>query len=111
MYCSSVSPSSMIVCSNAFSSATSLPGLNARWCRACRDSACSRGSMTISLAPRCLTAFLMKVAATGWFTVGFAPMTMITSASSAAANGAVTAPEFSPSISAATDDAWHSRVQ
>ena len=67
--------------------------------------------MTISLAPRCLTAFLMKVAATGWFTVGLAPMTMMTSASSAAMNGAVTAPEFTPSISAATELAWHSRVQ
>ena len=67
--------------------------------------------MTISLAPRSLTAFLMKVAATGWFTVGLAPMTMITSASSAAENGAVTAPEFRPSISAATDEAWHRRVQ
>jgi hypothetical protein len=31
---------------------------------------------------------LDKVAATGWFTVGLAPMTMITSASSAAENGA-----------------------
>ena len=67
--------------------------------------------MTISLAPRFLTAFLMKVAATGWFTVGLAPMTMITSASSAAANGAVTAPEPMPSIRAATDEAWQSRVQ
>jgi len=28
----------------------------------------------------------------------------------AAANGADTAPEFRPSISAATDEAWHSRV-
>ncbi len=53
----------------------------------------------------------MKVAATGWFTVGLAPMTMITSASSAASNGADTAPEFSPSISAATEEAWHRRVQ
>ena len=52
--------------------------------------------MTISFAPRSLTAFLMKVAATGWFTVGLAPMTMITSASSAAENGAETAPEFEP---------------
>ena len=67
--------------------------------------------MTMSLAPRCFTAFLMKVAATGWLTVGLAPMTMITSASSAAAKGAVTAPEFSPSISAATEEAWQSRVQ
>ena len=53
----------------------------------------------------------MKVAATGWFTVGLAPMTKMTSASAAAANGAVTAPEPMPSISAATDEAWHSRVQ
>ena len=52
--------------------------------------------MTISFAPRCFTAFLMKVAATGWFTVGLAPMTRITSASSAAENGAVTAPESEP---------------
>ncbi len=47
----------------------------------------------------------MKVAATGWFTVGLAPITMMTSASSAAEKGADTAPEFSPSISAATDEA------
>ena len=40
-----------------------------------------------------------------------APMTMITSASSAAVKGAVTAPEPIPSISAATEEAWHSRVQ
>ena len=38
-------------------------------------------------------------------------MTMITSASSADLKGAETAPEFSPSISAATEEAWHSRVQ
>ena len=35
--------------------------------------------MTISSAPR-LAACLKKVAATGWFSVGLAPMTMITSA-------------------------------
>ncbi|KKM01732.1 hypothetical protein LCGC14_1791450, partial [marine sediment metagenome] len=33
------------------------------------------------------------------------------SASAAAVNGAVTAPEPMPSISAAIDEAWHSRVQ
>ena len=38
-------------------------------------------------------------------------MTMMTSASSAAVNGAVTALEPMPSIRAATDEAWHSRVQ
>ena len=66
--------------------------------------------MTISLAPR-LAAFLRKVAATGWFSAGRAPMTMMQSASLAAVNGAVTAPELRPSISAATEEAWHSRVQ
>ncbi len=62
------------------------------------------------MAPR-FAAFLMKVAATGWFSVGRAPMTMMTSASAAAVNGAVTAPEPILSISAATDEAWQSRVQ
>src|SRR6516225_7011732 len=66
--------------------------------------------MTKSLAPF-FVAFLMKVAATGWFMVGLAPITQMTSASAAAANGAETAPEDRPSNSAATDEAWHSRVQ
>ena len=38
-------------------------------------------------------------------------MTMMTSASSQAVKGAVTAAEPMPSMSAATDDAWQSRVQ
>ena len=78
-------------------------------CVAWRRSACPRGSITIRVFV--FAACLKKVAATGWFSVGFAPMTMITSASAAAVNGAVTAPEPMPSSSAATDDAWHSRVQ
>ena len=100
----------MMVLIIAFSIATSLPGLNWRCLLAWRDSVCRRGSITISLAPR-LAAFLMKVAATGWLTVGLAPITMMTSASTAAANGADTAPELRPSNSAATDEAWQSRVQ
>ena len=56
-------------------------------------------------------ACLKKVAATGWFSVGLAPMTMMTSESSQAVKGAVTAPEPMPSSSAATEEAWHSRVQ
>jgi hypothetical protein len=111
MYCASVSPSSMMVWSIAFSIATSAPGLKARCRQAWRESCCRRGSITTSFAPRSRTAFLMKVAATGWFTAGLAPMTTITSASNAAAKGAVTAPELSPSMSAATDEAWHSLVQ
>src|SRR6195256_2169854 len=100
----------MMVLIIAFSIATSLPALNARFLVAWRDSDCPRGSITINLAPR-LAAFLMKVAATGWFTVGLAPITHMTSASAAAAKGAETAPELRPSKSAATDDAWQSRVQ
>src|SRR4029077_3104108 len=94
----------------AFNSARPLPALIARFLVAWRDSDWPRGSITISLAPR-LAAFLMKVAATGWFTAGLAPITMMTSASMAAANGADTAPELRPSIKAATEEAWHSRVQ
>ena len=56
-------------------------------------------------------AFLMNVAATGWFTVGFAPMTKITSELATSRTWLETAPELMPSISAATLDAWHSRVQ
>ncbi len=100
----------MIVCSSAFSIATSRPGLNCSIFVAWRAMNWLRGSITNSLAPR-FAACLKKVAATGWFSVGRAPMTMMTSASAAAVNGAVTAPEPIPSISAATDEAWHSRVQ
>ena len=63
--------------------------------------------MTISLAPR-LAACLKKVAATGWLVVGRAPMTMMHSALSASVNGADTAPEPTPSMRAATDEAWQS---
>ena len=75
-----------------------------------RASSTRRGSATISLAPA-LTAFLMKVAATGWFTLGLAPMTKITSALATSRTWLDTAPELMPSIRAATLDAWQSRVQ
>ena len=64
----------------------------------------------MSLAPR-LTAFFIQVAATGWFTVGFAPMRKITSAFATSRTWLDTAPESIPSISAATEEAWHRRVQ
>jgi len=60
--------------------------------------------MTIRVDPA-FTAFLINVAATGWFTVGLAPITIITSAFSASENGAVTAPEPIVSIRADTEDA------
>jgi hypothetical protein len=69
-----------------------------------------RGSITTSLVPA-LTAFLIQVAATGWFTVGLAPITITTSARATSITGLLTAPEPMPSSSATTDEAWHSRVQ
>ena len=86
-----------------------MPGRNRSMCRAWRARPWPRGSITISDA-RC-AACLKNVAATGWFSVGLAPMTTTTSASATAVNGAVTAPEPMPSRRAATDDAWQRRVQ
>ena len=100
----------MMTLSSELSSATSAPGLNWSIRVAWRRRAWPRGSMTISSAPR-LAACLKYVAATGWFSVGLAPMTTMTSESSQAVKGAVTAAEPMPSMSAATEDAWHSRVQ
>ena len=66
--------------------------------------------MMISLVPL-LAAFFIQVAATGWFTVGLEPMMMITSACVTSMTGLDTAPEPMPSSSAATEEAWHRRVQ
>ena len=69
-----------------------------------------RGSATMSLAPL-RAAFLSQVAATGWLFVGLAPITKITSANCTSDTWLDTAPEPTPSSSAATLDAWHRRVQ
>ena len=58
-----------------------------------------------------LAAFFIQVAATGWFTVVFEPMTKTTSAFITSRTWFDTAPELIPSISAATLEAWHRRVQ
>ena len=96
--------------SMALSIATSAPFLNCIIFQAWRLSAWPRGSITTSLAPR-LAACLKKVAATGWFSVGLAPITMMRSEFLHSLKVAVTAAEPTPSSSAATDEAWHSRVQ
>ena len=96
--------------SMALSIATSVPFLNCIMRQAWRLSACPRGSITTSLAPR-LAACLKNVAATGWFSVGLAPMTMMTSEFLHSLKVAVTAAEPTPSSNAATEEAWHSRVQ
>ena len=80
-------------------------------CVAWRLSACPRGSMTISFAPR-LAAFLMKVAATGWLLVGLAPMTTITSASAHVRERRRHGARADRLEQARRrDEAWHSRVQ
>ena len=66
--------------------------------------------MTMSVLPD-LAAFFMKVAATGWLIVGRAPMMTMTSASATSATGFETAPEPSVWSRAATEEAWHRRVQ
>jgi hypothetical protein len=99
-----------MTCIIEFSSATSASGLNCRKCAAWRARSPRRGSITTSFVPW-RTAFLIQVAATGWFTVGLAPMTITTSACVTSITGLLTAPEPMPSSSAATLDAWHSRVQ
>ena len=69
-----------------------------------------RGSSRMNLVPF-LAAFFMNVAATGWFTVGFEPITIATSASATSSTWFETAPEPTSSSSAATDEAWQRRVQ
>ncbi len=64
----------------------------------------------MSFVPR-FTAFLIHVAATGWLTTGLAPISSTTSACMTSITGFDTAPEPMPSSSAATLDAWQSRVQ
>ena len=110
MYCWSYSFSVTMTLSMALSMATSAPFLNCIIFQAWRLSACPRGSITINLAPR-LAACLKKVAATGWFSVGLAPITMMTSEFLHSLKEADTAPEPTPSKSAATEEAWQSRVQ
>src|SRR4029079_7464807 len=66
--------------------------------------------MTTSFEPR-LAACLKKVAATGWFSVGLAPITMISSEFLHSLKVAVTAAEPTPSSSAHPDEAWQKRVQ
>jgi hypothetical protein len=106
----STRPSSTITCSSALSSARAVSGRNRRRQCAWRASSLRRGSMPIGLVPRA-TAFLIQLAATGWFTVGFAPITIATSACSTSITGLLAAPEPTPSSSAATEEAWHSLMQ
>src|ERR1044072_7358726 len=70
--------SATITLTIALSIATSVPFLNCIIRQAWRFRACPRGSITTSCAPR-LAACLKKVAATGWLSVGVAPITMMTS--------------------------------
>ena len=56
-------------------------------------------------------ACLKNELATGWFAVGLEPVMMTTSALATSAYVVDTAPEPMPSNSAATEEAWQSRVQ
>ena len=56
-------------------------------------------------------ACLKNELATGWLAVGLEPVMITTSALATSPYVVDTAPEPTPSNSAATDEAWHSRVQ
>ena len=84
-----------MTCIIALSSATSVSGLNCRKRCAWRASSERRGSQTISLVPLS-AAFLIQLDATGWFTLGLAPMMMTTSALATSITGFETAPEPMP---------------
>ena len=99
-----------MTCSSALSIATSAPGLKGSTRQAWRAMSVTRGSASTMRAPRC-AAFFIHVAATGWLAVGLEPMMRISSANSTSFTGLLTAPEPTPSSSAATLDAWHRRVQ
>ncbi len=64
----------------ALSIATSVSGLNCRWRCAWRARSEPARIADDQLGAVASTAFLIQVAATGWFTVGFAPMMITTSA-------------------------------
>ncbi len=100
----------MTVWISAFNIATSVSALNCRVRQAWRESSVRRGSASTIFVPRC-AAFFIQVAATGWLDVGFEPITRMSSACSTSFTWLLTAPEPTPSSSAATLDAWHSRVQ
>ena len=99
-----------MTCIIALSIATSVSGLNCRKRWAMRTMSEPRGSQMISLVP-VAAAFLIQLAATGWLTLGLAPITITTSAWVTSITGLDTAPEPIPSNSATTLEAWHSRVQ
>src|SRR5919198_4186225 len=75
---------------------------------ACSATRSRRGSTTISLVPR-RRACLKNDDATGWFAVVFVPARIATSAFTTSPYVVETAPEPTPSNSAATLDAWHRR--
>ena len=96
---SSVRPSVTITCAIADSTATLVPGRNGRWCCASicgeRTMSVRRGSMTISFAPgrpSCpRNRRFIRLAKTGWPSVGLAPMIRMTSLSSTLSKSCVPA--------------------
>ena len=100
----------MISCITELKKATSVPGL-IRTKRYAWSASCGRcGSTTSNFVPR-FAACLKKVAATGWLLVALVPHSRATSLFSMSRKVVDTAPEPIVSISAATELAWHRRVQ
>ena len=94
----------------ASSSDTSEPTRSGRWMSAISASPIRLGSATIIFAPRA-SAFLSRVAATGWHSVMFVPMQKITSGLSMSASGFDMAPRPIVAARPATVGACQARLQ
>ena len=110
MKASSCSPSWMITCIMALSSATSVPGFWHRWRSACAVRGISLGSATIRLAPF-FTALIILRAMRGCCSEVLDPITKIASDSSMSSWELVIAPLPNEETSPVTVLAWHSLAQ
>ena len=88
-----------------------MPGFRRNQTFAILTSSISLGSITISLAPLNLTAFLTFSPAIGCASVVLEPQTNITSAPSISSSELVAAPLPNAALSPVTDGAWHTLAQ
>ncbi len=101
----------MITCIMPLIQATSVPRLGRSQCSANSVILIRRGSTTMSLAPRRVTARLTNDESTGWFSEVLEPVMRITSASSISAIVFVMAPLPNAAARPATVELCQSRAQ
>ncbi len=108
---SSWRPSWMMTFINPLSRATSVPGRCLSHTEAKRTRPIFRGSATMRLAPFSLTALMISLAITGWFSVVLLPMTRKQLADPRSWMLLVMAPEPKAWTRPATVGAWQRRAQ